>query len=181
MPEKTLFEPFHFLNFRLHFKFRPSKLILCLKQFPERGRIMTRKIGMFIVFVCTHCSHAIQGSSRLPQGGYTSPFGEPKFFLSRPIHLNRQFFIVWTLSSAKWTEKNGRHSKLQPLGSSGVYETMAAGSEIPYPSSSFSSAGSGTTKNYNYRSVGVQINCTVKEGTDSLIGLKDGNQRCHSS
>jgi hypothetical protein len=49
---------------------------------------------------------------------------------------------------------------------SGVSESMAAGSEVPYPGSVFTTAGSGQSKSINYRSVGVTIHCSVKEGTD---------------
>jgi hypothetical protein len=50
---------------------------------------------------------------------------------------------------------------------SGVYENMLAGSEVPYPSSAYTS-GSGTTKSISYRNIGVSLGCTVKEVEDSL-------------
>jgi len=47
---------------------------------------------------------------------------------------------------------------------SGNAASMNAGSEVPYFSGSFSTAGSETAKNISYRSVGVSIQCLVKEG-----------------
>jgi hypothetical protein len=49
---------------------------------------------------------------------------------------------------------------------SGVYENMTVGSEVPYPGSAYSTGG-GTTKSIQYRSIGVSIGCTLKEGNDS--------------
>jgi hypothetical protein len=43
---------------------------------------------------------------------------------------------------------------------------MAAGSEVPYPSGSYAPSGSAPVKNIAYRSVGVSIDCSVKEGDD---------------
>jgi hypothetical protein len=49
---------------------------------------------------------------------------------------------------------------------SGVAESLLAGSEVPYPSSAYTT-GSGTTKSTSYRNIGVSIGCTVKELNDS--------------
>jgi len=47
---------------------------------------------------------------------------------------------------------------------SGSTEKTTAGSEVPYPGTSYSKEGTATTKSIQYRSVGVSISCLVKEG-----------------
>ena len=49
---------------------------------------------------------------------------------------------------------------------SGIAERMTAGSEVPYFGATFNSS-SGSTRNINYRNVGISIDCTVKEGNNS--------------
>jgi type II secretory pathway component GspD/PulD (secretin) len=46
-------------------------------------------------------------------------------------------------------------------------ENMVAGSEVPYPSGSYTTAGLNTTKNISYRNVGVSIICSVKDAGDN--------------
>jgi hypothetical protein len=50
---------------------------------------------------------------------------------------------------------------------SGIPGKMIAGSEVPYPSDAFSSAGSGATKNISYRSIGISIDCMMTEVNDN--------------
>jgi hypothetical protein len=50
---------------------------------------------------------------------------------------------------------------------SGVAENIIAGSEVPYPSAVYSTAGPGSSKSISYRKVGVSIWGTMKETDDS--------------
>ena len=55
---------------------------------------------------------------------------------------------------------------------SGVQGDMAAGSDVPYQGSSYTT-GTGVTKNTQYRSVGISIYCLVKEENDGpMLNLK---------
>jgi hypothetical protein len=62
-------------------------------------------------------------------------------------------------------EKSIDNRKYSMWVKSGTGESTTAGSEVPYPGSSYSKEGTGTTKSIQYRSVGVSIFCDVKEGS----------------
>ena len=81
---------------------------------------------------------------------------------SQPAYYYRLEFVIREMDREKPVDT--RNYIL--LAQSGVSAKLTAGSEVPYAAGSFSTANSGTTKNIQYRSVGISIYCTVKEGND---------------
>jgi hypothetical protein len=87
----------------------------------------------------------------------------PDELASQPEIFYRLDFVIREMDGEKPVDTRNYSLWVQ----SGVSENMTAGSEVPYPAGSFSTTGSATTKNIQYRSIGVSIDCMVKEGKDS--------------
>jgi hypothetical protein len=128
---------------------------------------MTGKKGtlLVILFVLT-AAYAIQAQQppatreeTLRRFGIQSPSAEPD---SQSAIYYRLDFVIREMDGDRLVDTRNYSLWVQ----SGAPESMTAGSEVPYPSGSYSTSG-GTTKNISYRNVGVSIECTVKEGNGS--------------
>jgi hypothetical protein len=82
---------------------------------------------------------------------------------SAPLIFYRLEFTIREFDGEKLVDTRNYTLSVQ----SGVAESLQAGSEVPYPSGSYSTAAGGSTKNISYRTIGVSIGCTVKEADDN--------------
>jgi hypothetical protein len=145
---------------------------------------MTRKIGMLIALLLfITAPGAIQaqqpqtpvvrtpfGEIQKPGPATTNPSEIQKVLQAAPSSSDdaapsifyRLEFTIRELDREKLVDTRSYTLSVQ----SGVYENLMAGSEVPYPSSAYTS-GSSSTKNLSYRNIGVSIGCTVKELNDS--------------
>jgi hypothetical protein len=130
---------------------------------------MTRKTGLLIVILFVlAAAHAIPAQQQpaakediLRRLGSQSPTQTTDS--SQPAVYYRLDLVIREMDGEKLVDTRNYSLWVQ----AGVLEMITTGSEVPYPSNSFSPTGSGTARGYNYRSVGVQISCIVKEGADS--------------
>jgi hypothetical protein len=137
----------------------------------------TRKCTLFVILFLLAAAQAIQAqqapvpSPFPPRSASTSSIDESP---SRPAVFYRLDFVIREMDKEKLVDTRNYSLWVQ----SGVSESMNAGSEVPYSSGSYSTTGSGTTKSISYRSVGVSIACTVKEGEgnpqlDLMLNISD--------
>jgi len=130
---------------------------------------MKAKSGILVVilflFTEAHALQAQQPAAKTPfpqRSVSSSPFGESS---SQPEIYYRLDFAIRETDGEKLVDKRNYSLWVQ----SGVDENMSAGSEVPYPSSSYQTSGAAPAKSINYRSVGVSILCHIKEGDDGPI------------
>jgi hypothetical protein len=131
---------------------------------------MIRKIGapiaLLIFFTATCSSQAQQPqAARTPFGNVQKPF-PPGTNISEdaaPSNYYRLDFTIKELDREKLVDTRNYSLSVQ----SGIAENMVAGSEVPYPSGSYATAGSVPVKNISYRNIGVSIMALMKETEDS--------------
>jgi hypothetical protein len=128
---------------------------------------MKAKSGILIVILflltAVYSLHAQQTPAPSPvpaRSASIGPFAEPA---SQPAIYYRLDFVIREMDREKLVDTRNYSLWVQ----SGAPESMNAGSEVPYSAGTFSTLSAGSTKNIAYRSVGVSIECMVKEGTDS--------------
>jgi hypothetical protein len=129
---------------------------------------MTRRIGIFIALLLllpSTCAIQAQQTQGTPFGDIQKPrsvtTGSPDE--AAPAIYYRLEFTIRELDREKLVDTRNYTLSVQ----SGIGESIIAGSEVPYPSSSYSPAGSAPVKNISYRSVGVSIHASMKESDDS--------------
>ena len=126
---------------------------------------MKAKRGTFIavlfLFVAVCVLRAQEKPSFLP-GQTPFPSNHSDESTSGPNTYYRLDFVIRELDGEKLVDTRNYSLWVQ----SGIANSTSAGSEVPYPSSSFSDTGSGTTRSISYRSIGVTISCRVKEDNE---------------
>jgi|WetSurMetagenome_2_1015567.scaffolds.fasta_scaffold567605_2 hypothetical protein len=128
---------------------------------------MTRRIGILIALsflITTTCSVQAQQTAPPPAGDVPRALAKTRSFDDNaPSIYYRLDFAIRELDREKLVDTRNYTLLVQ----SGVAESIVAGSEVPYPSSTYSSTASAPVKNISYRSVGVSINAGMIETDDS--------------
>ena len=133
---------------------------------------MTRKTDILIALLFLFTSACALQAGQPPAAPHVEPPAAPQKPVSvkisspddtAPLTFYRLDFTIRELDHAQLVDTRSYSLSVQ----SGVAEDMMAGDQVPYPSSVYSGAASTPVKSISYRSVGVSIACTVKEGDDS--------------
>jgi len=120
-------------------------------------------IAILFLFI-TVC--VLQAQEKLPSLPSRTPFpvSLSEESTSNPDTYYRLDFVIRELDGEKLVDTRNYSLWVQ----SGIANSTSAGSEVPYPSGSFTNASSGTTKSISYRSIGVTISCRVREDNEGL-------------
>jgi hypothetical protein len=118
-----------------------------------------------ILFLLT-AVYSLQAQQAPPTSSFSqrpTTIGPTAESVSQPAIYYRLDFVIHEMDGEKLVDTRNYSLWVQ----AGVPATMTAGSEVPYSSGSYSTVGSGTAKNIQYRNVGISIECVVKEGNEN--------------